>query len=160
MQRSALPRPQFQPRTTVSLTVLLTSREGLDSRLSNSRAVASENPHHKRGRIRAHAGSWSVVVTCFNDRAHVEVNRFCFDILKCVPMADHMLESDLSTSKCFNLIVGIKKYRKIFRTAEHVIESDRKYWSRRKFVADDTCTYSHNCPKYYPQDYPQYYPKY
>ena len=59
MQHYALPRPQVQPRTTVSLTEVLTSREGPDSRLSNSRVVAS------------HAGSWSVVMTCFNDRAHV-----------------------------------------------------------------------------------------
>ena len=56
-QHYALPRPQVQPRTTVSLTEVLTSREGPDSRLSNSRVVAS------------HAGSWSVVMTCFNDRA-------------------------------------------------------------------------------------------
>ena len=42
-----------------SLTEVLTSREGHDSRLSNSRGVA------------AHAGSWSVVLTCFSDRAHV-----------------------------------------------------------------------------------------
>ena len=108
MQNSALPRPQVQLRTTVSLTVFLTSREGSDSRLSNLRSVASEYPHHRRRHIRAHAGSWSVVMTCLMTGHMWEVSGFCLEMLTCVSMADHMLESDLPTSTCSNLIVDTK----------------------------------------------------
>ena len=122
MQHSALPRPQIQPRTTVSLTVFLTSREGSDSRLSNLRSVASANPHHKRRHIRAHAGSWSVVMKCLMTEHRWEDNRFCLEILTCVSMEDHMLESDLSTSTCSNLIVDTKNLTRalIHATTPHI----------------------------------------